>query len=245
MKLKAKLRSIANRGLKPFGLELIRRSPNRIEMDAALHRVAQHGFPIGTVVDIGAAKGTWSVMALRALPQAKVLGIEPLKEREKDLLKLKKENLRFDFDLCVAGEKDGETAKLNVSVDHLGGSTVEGVGGESREVPVRSLDGMLTEKQLPGPFLLKFDTHGYELPILKGAEKILEQTQVIVMECYNFRFVPQALLFQEMCEHMDNLGFRPYDIANPSLRKHDRALWQIDLFFARKDHLLFSVDSYE
>lgn len=91
---------------------------------------------------------------------------------------------------------------------------------------------------------MKFDTHGYELPILRGATKTLEATQVIVMECYNFRFVPQALLFHEMCAHINQLGFRSYDMANPSLRKHDRSLWQMDLFFARKEHPIFNVNSW-
>lgn len=150
--MKQYLRSLPNKLLAPLGFQLIRRSPNRIEMEAALMRVGGHNFPIATVIDIGAAAGKWSQMALKAFPNAKILAVEPLQEREAELRGLAGRHPNFDYALCVAGEQDGGEATLNVSAD-LDGSTVEGKGGEARTVPIRSLDGLLAEKNCLAPTL--------------------------------------------------------------------------------------------
>jgi hypothetical protein len=70
---------------------------------------------------------------------------------------------------------------------------------------------------------LKFDTHGYELPILKGARQTLNKTSLIIMEAYNFKISDHALRFHEMCAYMECLGFRCFDIADPMLRDYDKS----------------------
>jgi hypothetical protein len=100
-------------------------------------------------------------------------------------------------------------------------------------------------KECQGPFIIKFDTHGYEVPILSGAQKTLENTAYIIMEVYNYRHTDGTLLFYEMCEHLDSLGFRCFNLADPMQRSIDNSLWQMDLFFARKDNKVFRANSYD
>ena len=83
-----------------------------------------------------------------------------------------------------------------------------------------------------------------ELPILAGCTATLPKTSHIVMEAYVFRHVPQTLLFHEMCAHMGTLGFRCFNMAEPMHRPRDQALWQMDLFFARKDDPVFASEQY-
>jgi hypothetical protein len=97
---------------------------------------------------------------------------------------------------------------------------------------------------LKGPFLLKFDTHGFELPILQGAAETLKQTNAIIMECYGFRIAENSLLFPEMCVHMEKLGFRLGDIINIVRRPGDDMFWQCDAFFLRAEHPLFNKNTY-
>ncbi|MBE9545660.1 MAG: FkbM family methyltransferase, partial [Proteobacteria bacterium] len=125
------------------------------------------------------------------------------------------------------------------------GSTVNGWGGESRQVPVKTIDAIVSERNLTGNFLLKFDTHGYELPILKGARQTLNKTSIIIMEAYNFQISDNALRFHEMCANMESLGFRCYDIADPMLRDYDKSFWQMDLFFCRNDEKIFKYPHYK
>ena len=105
-------------------------------------------------------------------------------------------------------------------------------------------DDWRVTKNLNGPFLLKFDTHGYEVPILRGARKTLENTNVIIMEVYNFYITEHTLLFSEMCDYLSKLGFRCYDLAEPMLRLYDSSFWQVDLFFCRHDSPIFSYSQY-
>lgn len=237
-----KTATLVNRALSLLGLEIIR-TRGRMEMFAALKRVRQHGFPVKSIIDIGASDGKWSVKAMSIFPDCRFLAVEPLKEHESALRALKQRVSGFDYALCVAGEDDRATAALSVTAD-LDGSTVGGTEGHTREVPVRSLDGLVAERGLPGPYLIKFDTHGYEVPILKGAVKTIRNTEVIIMEVYNFQFVPHTLRFHEMCTHLETNGFRCFDMANPALRKSDNAFWQMDLFFTKNTNRIFKQSGY-
>ena len=209
----------------------------------AMTRLAGHGFPVTTVVDIGASDGRWSRKAMPYFPAARFLAIEPLAERSAALEQLRQERPNFDFAIAAAGSGEKPEVRLNVSAD-LDGSTVDGSAGESRSVRSATLDELLAERSLAGPYLIKFDTHGFEDEILRGARKTLEQTSVIVMEVYNFKISPHALRFPEMCQRLEALGFRCYDMADPLLRLHDRCLWQMDFYFCRTDAKPFLHNDY-
>jgi FkbM family methyltransferase len=235
---------MANTVLRPLGARIIKNTADHVEMMSAIGRVIGHGFEPACVIDIGASDGKWSRDVMRVLPGARYLAIEPLQERRGSLEKLKSAHENFDYSLCVAGSANNGMVTLHVSGD-LDGSTVDGGGGPLRDVPVRTIDGLVAEKGLRGPFLLKFDTHGYELPILDGARDTLRNTLVVIMEVYNFRVSEHGLRFHEMCQRMETLGFRCYDMADPMLRAHDQALWQMDLFFCRQDNRMFAHDGYQ
>lgn len=244
--MKQKIVRLVNQCLTPLQAKLVSKRAGSFNMSEALQRVTHHQFPeIKTVIDIGASDGKWSLMAMKTFPRCQFLAIEPLQERQTSLENIKKKYPNFNYALCVAGNSDKETVYLNVSSDDLDGSTVNGLGGEKRAIPERTLDSLVEEKSVPGSYLLKFDTHGYELPILEGAKSVLEQTSIIIMEVYNFNFVEHALRFPEMCFYMQNLGFRCYDMADPMARKHDDSLWQMDFFFCRDNAPLFEYKSYQ
>jgi hypothetical protein len=112
------------------------------------------------------------------------------------------------------------------------------------EVPVCSIDDEIVSRGLPSPYLLKFDVHGFEMPILRGAEQTLRSTSLLIMECYNFEIAPGCLLFYDMCRHLHDLGFRVADMSEPLWRPLDRMLWQMDIFFVRADRPEFQRKSY-
>lgn len=213
-------------------------------MHSVLPRIPTNTIEITNIIDIGASDGKWSTKAMPFFPESSFLAIEPLRERRDALEKLKKQYPTFDYVLCAAGEDTTKNVDIAITTD-LDGSTIDGLNGTNRTVPIKSLDTIISEKHLSGPFLLKFDTHGYEIPILKSAKKTLQNTNIIIMEVYNFKISEHTLLFYEMCCHLDTLGFRCYDMADPMLRQHDNSFWQMDLFFCRKDMPLFQYNQYE
>jgi len=93
---------------------------------------------------------------------------------------------------------------------------------------------------LPAPYFLKLDTHGVEVPIIGGASKTLENTNILVIEAYNFTFGAPAVPFWELCRILVKLGFRPLDVFDILYREVDNAFWQFDLLFGRADLPLFA-----
>lgn len=243
--MKSKLLKLINNAISIFKVNLIKKSDNVFDIDSALNRLKQHGFRFASVIDIGAASGIWSKNVMHHFPSLNnVLAIEPLEERKVFLASLASSNSKFKFASCIAGEIDYETKTLHVS-DDLDGTTVNGSGGLVRQVLVRSIDGLVSEHMIAGPFLIKFDTHGYEVPILKGASATLSNTEIIIMEVYNYSVSENSIRFHEMCTYLETLGFRCFDIVNPMLRPYDNTLWQADFFFCKKDHKMFLHNDYQ
>lgn len=242
MSLRRRLLDFANHLLEPLGVALCR---SGMDMESVLKVLAKRrGDNIATVFDIGASTGRWSAMTMPMLPHARFIGIDPLEERRPWLEKLKQSQSKFDYVLCAAGEEANGTVQMAVG-DDPDTSTVHGSDGAMRTVALHSLDAIAEMKGTKGPYLLKFDTHGFEVPILNGAQKVLAETSYIVMEVYGYRHVEGTLLFWEMCQKLDAMGFRCFNLVDPMQRQLDKSLWQIDLFFARKDDVFFRSENYK
>ena len=226
-----------------FGAKIISDTSDSFSMSDAVKRIVDHNIEIRSIIDIGASNGIWSVNAMKTFPNTTILAVEPLRERFSDLQTLKAKNKNFDYEPCAIGNSMLDQVLINVSND-LDGSTIGGAGGIPRHVKQKTIDHIISEKMIAGPFLLKFDTHGYELPILEGAKETLKNTNIIIMEVYNFQITKSTLLFYEMCTRMEELGFRCYDMADPMLRIYDKSFWQMDIFFCRNDAKLFSHEGY-
>lgn len=247
--MKKQLLKAANYLLRPLGAVIAGKAAldkaEKLRMDSMVQRLAQRNVEVATIIDIGASNGSWSLACRKHFPDASYLAIEPLAEQQVALEAAKQQFSNFDYALCVAGETDGEEVELAVTAD-LDGSTVGGrSAGSMRTCPVRTLDSLVAEKKLTGPYLLKFDTHGYEMPILAGSERVLAEATAIIMEVYNFQLTPTTLRFHEMCAHLEGLGFRPADIAEPMLRQYDGAFWQVDFLFLRSDFTGFKHQTYQ
>jgi FkbM family methyltransferase len=217
------------------------RTEDNDSMLAGLYRIKNLGIQPSTIIDIGAAQGTWTQKALNVWPSAKFELIEPLIEQQQILKNLKIEHSNIDYYMAAAGENKGEIT-MNVSID-LDGSGIYGEdSANARKVSILRIDDLCNER--PGDFFLKLDTHGYEIPILKGALKTLKNTSVLVIEVYGFFVSPTGLLFNQLSTYLDDLGFRLIDIVDIMRRPGDQAFWQADAFFIRKDHPVFTNNSY-
>ena len=239
---KARLRRSVNRLLHPLGLHLLRRD-RAFEMEDVLARAAKQGAPVRTVIDVGASDGSWSLLAKNYFQEARLLLFEPLLER-REALEALRQRLGFDYVMAAAGARCGEvTLAVDPGLDGSRVVTAGAVGG--RAVPVDTVDTAVAARRLLGPFCLKLDTHGYELPVLEGAAAVMAQTSLLIIEAYNFRLGPEALRFPELCAWLEPRGFRCCDLADPMRRPKDGVLWQVDLVFAPATSPVFASDRYE
>ena len=127
----------------------------------------------------------------------------------------------------------------------FGQASAEPYPANNTVVPVTTVDKQIADRKLEGPYLLKLDTHGYEIPILKGAANTIMQSEVIVIECYNYKIATECLLFYDMCKYLEEKNFRCIDLVDVMHRPHDKSLWQMDLIFIKKSREEFLCQSYE
>lgn len=259
MKIRNGLKHLIKSTFHSLGFEVTRKQPlaeqplpestvyrRNEHMQGGLERCKSIIPQINTVIDLGAAQGRWSLSAIELWPNAEYLLFEPLEERKSELEALLLKYSNFHFIPAAGGREKGEI-NFYIASD-LDGS---GIAHEApannvsiRKVRVTSVDDEVRRHQLKGPYLVKLDTHGFEVPILEGCSGILQEVSVFVIECYGFQIVDNSLLFWEMCQYMDRLGFRLIDIVDVMHRPQDGAFWQCDAFFIKKDNPIFRYASY-
>jgi len=204
-------------------------------MPGVLQQLADQGLTPGCVIDVGAADGTRPLY--ETFPAARQLLVEPLVEFEPALRQLCEPD-NFEYVLAVAGAESGR-ATLHVHPDLEGSSLLrenEGpdVNGTPREVPVVTLDALVEQRNLPGPYLLKVDVQGGELRVLDGASRVLEQTEAVLLETTLFAVFEDGPQLLEVLNYMSDRGFVLYDIFGQLYRPLDNALIQTDLVFVRE-----------
>lgn len=237
-RVQGKLQVLAKKALQRCGIET-----DQLSLEATLSRCRSKDLYIQTVIDIGASNGSWSLRCRNYFPQAFYFLIEARKEHEEALRHVKSKNDRIDYIICAAGDSIGET--YFDATDLFGGlASHSPLDQNCIIVPITTVDYQVAERQLKPPYLLKLDTHGFEVPIFEGAKQTLQQTNLVVVETYNFNLTSDSLRFHEMCYYMEEHGFRCVDMCEPMHRISDKAFWQIDLLFIRSDHKIFDSNTY-
>ncbi|MEP2934943.1 MAG: FkbM family methyltransferase [Gilvibacter sp.] len=229
-----------------YRLEPLHSTPpkNWFTMERALHR-ASNLFPnIATVIDVGASDGRWSRECMRSFKDAAYLLVEAQEAHLAGLNKFKSEFAHGDYVMAVAGATDG-TILFDDSELFGGQAYSEGEGKNLKELPQISLDKEIERRALAGPYILKLDTHGFEVPILEGANRLLSDTELLIVESYNFKLTDTSLRYWEMCQYLDKLGFAPIENVDLMLREKDHVFWQMDTFFIKKNHSIFEYNKYE
>lgn len=214
-------------------------------MIRGLDHAKQRGLKVNTIVDVGAAEGSWSLSAAELWPDVNYVLFEPLKERKELLEQLVFKNKKFHFVPAAAGREKGQL-NFHVSGDLDGSGIAEGVKGITtiRPVNVTSIDIEIKKLQLKGPYIIKLDTHGFEVPIIEGCSVIMNDISLLIIECYGFQIAKDSLLFWEMCRYLNEKGFRLIDIIDVINRPKDHAFWQCDAFFVPAHLDLFKDNSY-
>jgi FkbM family methyltransferase len=243
--LKQKFYQLVQEFLGQFGLALVRggRAINRNSMRGAIQSLAKRGTIIDTIVDIGASDGQWTSLAMEFFPKATYLLIEAQPIHQEKLNKFIQAHSNIQYCLAAAGDKEGNIF-FDASDPFGGQASYEPYPKNNIEVPVTTIDSQIALRGLTGPYLLKFDVHGFELPIFSGATSTLQNTAVIVIECYVQTLMKDSFTFSQMCAYLDELGFRCIDAVDFLWRPYDSTLWQMDLVFIRKDRPEFTYYHY-
>jgi FkbM family methyltransferase len=137
--------------------------------------------------------------------------------------------------ICLLGAEH----RKSVTLFQLGNGTsvlkeLSGFQPKAIEVPMERLDRLLAGKNVGDQALIKLDVQGYELEVLRGAGDILRLAEVMILEVAIIPFNDGAPLFAEVVQFMENAGYVAYEFCGGA-RRTDLALFQIDVFFVRRD----------
>lgn len=219
-------------------LGLVNRQPDLTSLDSALQRTASRNIVFNSVIDIGASNGCWSERLRTYYPDAFYFLVEANPYHQKALEQFKAQHTGVDYILAAAGDTEGEI--YFDGSDPFGGlASHEASTQTNLKVPVTTIDALCQKHQLQPPYLIKLDTHGFEVPIFEGAKEALKQASLLVVETYNFNIAPGSLRFPQMCQYLEDRGFRCIDMSEPMYRDYDRAFWQFDLFFVPQSYAGF------
>lgn len=219
-----------------------------------LGRLVDAGWTASCVYDIGSSNTSWSSMMRTRLPDAEFHLFDPLaaeygdrfpsfeQSREAAIPAGIAETLtrisEFTLHSVALGDTNGECEML---VDKTGfSSMLSSAPGKPAwwtkrsAVPMRRLDDLVEERGLPLPVLMKMDTQGGELRILRGAERSLERCELLLLETWLERqYGPETPLLTELAEWLAPRGFVLFDLGHRFWDPKTHRLYAIDAYFAR------------
>lgn len=219
----------------------------RMSTQAALSNLKDNGFLPSTVLDVGAASGSWSVQCSSIFPDARYLMIEPL-EDEYAALHSKVRLKDYEFVFCAASDSNSEQV-FNVHPDWTSSSLFKefegpSVDGVERRIECRTLDSIVDLSRNTGPFLVKIDTQGNELKVLEGAKALLPSTEVVVLEVSLYPFFNGGPLVHDVIAYMKEAGFILHDILTAHYKLLDGTMSQSDFLFVREDSQLHANTAF-
>jgi FkbM family methyltransferase len=207
-------------------------------MELGLAASAERGLSPRTIIDVGAFEGDWSKMARRIWPNGQMLMFEPNLAKQK-CLTLVADQIGSSLFCELLGAEDNTIVSYNVM--ESGSSVLSERSPLDRVVErrgLRRIDSILQE--IEAPALLKIDTQGYEIEILKGSTSILQKIDAILLEVAIIEINEGAPLLHEVLAYMKSIGFVTYDILEIHRRPLDGALNQIDILFVREGSVLLA-----
>ena len=247
------LKKIIEKAFRKFGYKL-----KKIGADAKLadttnkdyllfnfyNTLKQFNFYPKHIVDIGANHGTWTREALQHFPEAYYTLLEPqhwLKASFKDILET---NSKVQFYPVGAGEQEG-TFKFTI-VDRDDSCSfryteeeAKVAGFEQIDIPVVTLNNLLSNSELPVPDIIKIDAEGLDIEVLNGASNYFGKTEIFMVEAgvVNKLFNNS---FLKLINFMDEKGYRLFEITDLNRPFGPQVLWLVELVFVKKNGFIDS-----
>ena len=170
--------------------------------------------PGSLFVDVGANVGLYTIWCIEA--GAEVIAVEPSRTaRERLTSNLELNDYSAEIVPAALGETEG-TLQLTTELDNQNHLVLSGNSDEAatEEVPVLTLDGLVGDRTVDG---LKVDVEGAELLVLKGAERLLSERRIKLIQLeWNESSV--ALLGQDRAPLAELLSSYGYSLFRPDER---------------------------
>jgi FkbM family methyltransferase len=229
------LKTLAQKALGAGHLE-VTRAGNVPRFDLLFRNLRRYDLEPKEVFDIGVDTGTPDLY--EAFPDANFTLFDPSPASLPHMKRICSAIGGRYFNVAL-GESDG-SANLSVNPANTGGSTlIEAVPAAERyAVPVKRFDSLVTA--IARPSLMKIDAQGYEMKILGGMGRLLDQIDVYIIETATFPFHPERATFDQFHSFMRERGFCLHEIVGLLRRPLDGMLCHVDTVYVKEQSPLRS-----
>ena len=201
----------------------------------ALKKLKSFGFEPKNILDIGANKGKWTLeIKKKVFPKAEYTLIEAIDYEELEKLSVKHDNINYKNILLDEIEHFVTWYEKRNTGDSLFKENT-GYFDDCKEIKrsATTLDLVFNKNEVFE--LIKIDCQGAEIPILKGGNRLIQKSSVIILEVpFMGEYNIGAPNFYEHINYMENIGYRVFDIVE--LHRVDNILIQIDIIFIKQGH---------
>lgn len=242
MSVKSKVRVLARK----FGVEINRYNTSQSHAARVGVQLASNG--VDCVLDVGANDGGYGEFLRTAGFQGNIVSFEPQADAHNRLLIKSKGDANWhiaprmalgaaeaELEINVAGNSTSSSL-LNMLPSHIESAPQsKNIGKE--KVAVHRLD------ELADPIIksakriyLKIDTQGYEMPVLLGAQGLMDKVVGVQLEMSVIPLYDGQVLYQELLAWLEKAGFDMWGLEPGFMNQETGRMLQFDgIFFVKID----------
>jgi FkbM family methyltransferase len=198
---------------------------------------------VRTVLDIGANIGEYSGIFAELFPDAHIYAFEPLPECFERLQIVAETYGRVTAFKTGLGSEEGSlefhrsswlpASSFREMTDLHRTNFPHSADSESIEIPVTTLDKVLTARDLEDNILIKMDVQGYEDEVIKGGLDIIAKAKILIVECSLQTTYENEPMFHGIYGLLTGLGYQYRGSIKQTMRTDDQSFLQADCVFVR------------
>ena len=246
MSLKNICKSFINGIAGKFGVRVVNAEWGPCGYFRTLQKIKENGFSPSQIIDIGAACGKWTSQCLNIFPKSDYFLTEPLMENMTKLKKLEQQHDNINIWMGALGTTQS-TKNIYVHGDQSSFFKSEYSRYDkelARCVEVKTLDSILDEGTISPPDIIKMDVQGSELDVLKGSEKCLNNSELLLLEVSYRQIYKKSPLAHEIIAYVGSREYRIFDMCTYTMRPYDGALAQSDILFVKQSSKLWGYEGW-
>lgn len=203
---------------------------------------------IKTIIDVGANEGQFATKIINNGFEGNIISFEPLSSAHKRLLKIVKSfnnqnKVNWIVEKRIAiGNKKKKTI-INISGNSESSSILKilpkhtslkpaSVTVGKEYVMMKKMDDYLDiVLRQNGPYLLKIDTQGYEMEVLKGSKNVLNIVSYLLVEVSLVELYQGQKLLKDILDFLSKKNFKIWSVDRVMGNKKTGQTYQLDIFF--------------